>query len=548
MTAVAAPGTARRHAGRSWQLAGTGTLLRLAVRRDRMMLPVWVLALGLTVMSTASAFRTLYDTASDRAGLARSTNASGSLRALYGPVFSEAPGALVAWRMVALGGVLAAVMSVVVVVRHTREEEESGRQELLSSAVVGRRAPLTAALLAALAANALVALLVAAGLAGIGLPGGGALALGLAIGGTGLCFAGVAAVTAQLTESARAAKGIAGAVLGAAFVLRAAGDAARGGASSPLVWVSPVGWGEQVRAFAGNRWWVLLLPCAAAAVTAAAAYGLAGRRDMGAGLLAGRPGAAGASRRLGGPYGLAWRLQRGSLLGWALGFAVAGGAFDAVTDGAAELVGDNDATREIFARMGGHQGITEAFLSSMAGVLGMVAALYAVGSVLRLWAEETGGRAEPVLAGAVSRLRWAAGHLAFAFAGTAAVLAAGGLGMGLGYGLAAGDVGGQLPRVMGAVLAQAPAAWVLAGLAVLVFGAVPRASTGAWAVAGVCLGIGWLGPVLKLPGWVMDLSPFGHLPKLPGAAPSAAPFLGLTALAAVLTCAGLVALRRRDLG
>ncbi|MEV5240817.1 ABC transporter permease [Streptomyces cinnamoneus] len=548
MTAVAAPGPARRQAGRSWRLAGTGTLLRLAVRRDRVMLPVWVLALGLTVMSTASAFRTLYDTPSDRAGLARSTNTSGSLRALYGPVFSDAPGALVAWRMVALGGVLAAVMSVVVVVRHTREEEESGRQELLSSAVVGRRAPLTAALLTALAANALVALLVAAGLAGTGLPGGGALALGLAIGGTGLCFAGVAAVAAQLTESARAARGIAGAVLGAAFVLRAAGDAARGGASSPLVWASPVGWGEQVRAFAGDRWWVLLLPCAAAAVTAAAAYGLAGRRDTGAGLLAGRPGRPAASRLLGGAAGLAWRLQRGSLLGWALGFAVAGGVFGAVTDGAAELVGDNDATREIFARMGGHRGITEAFLSSMAGVLGMVAALYAVGSVLRLRAEETGGRAEPVLAGAVSRLRWAAGHLVFAFAGTTAVLAAGGLGMGLGHGLAAGDVGGQLPRVLGAVLAQAPAAWVLAGLAVLVFGAVPQASAGAWAVAGVCLAVGWLGPVLKLPGWVMDLSPFGHLPKLPGAVPSAVPFVWLTALAAVLTCAGLVALRRRDLG
>ncbi|GHC71348.1 ABC transporter permease [Streptomyces cinnamoneus] len=548
MTAVAAPGTARRHASRSWQLAGTGTLLRLAVRRDRVMLPVWVVALGLTVMSTASAFRTLYDTASGRAGLARSTNASGSLRALYGPVLDDAPGGLVAWRMVALGGVFAAVMSVVVVVRHTREEEESGRQELLSSAVVGRRAPLTAALLTALAANVLVALLVAAGLAGLGLPGGGALALGLAIGGAGLCFAGVAAVAAQLTESARAAKGIAGAVLGAAFVLRAAGDAARGGASSPLVWVSPVGWGEEVRAFAGNRWWVLLLPCAAAAVTAAAAYALAGRRDLGAGLLADRPGAAAASRRLAGAYGLAWRLQRGSLLGWALAFAVAGGVFGAITDGATELVGDNDGTREIFARMGGHQGITEAFLSSIAGVLGMVAALYAVGSVLRLRAEETGGRAEPVLAGAVSRLRWAAGHLAFAFLGTAAVLAAGGLGMGLGYGLAAGDVGGQLPRVLGAVLAQAPAAWVPAGLAVLVFGAVPQVSAGAWAAAGVCLAIGWLGPVLKLPGWVMGLSPFGHLPKLPGAVASAVPFVWLTALAAALTCAGLVALRRRDLG
>ncbi|MFI9237526.1 ABC transporter permease [Streptomyces sp. NPDC053079] len=548
MSTLTATAAAHRRAGRSSQLAGTGTLLRLALRRDRVLLPVWVLALVLTVVATANTFATLYDTAADRAGVARSTNASGSLRALYGPAFGDSPGGLVAWRMVAFGGVLAAIMSLVVVVRHTREEEETGRQELLSSCVVGRRAPLTSALLTAVCAHAVAALLITAGLAGAGLPTGGALALGLAVGGTGVCFAGVAAVVAQLTESARSARGITGAVVGFAFVLRAAGDAAAADASSPLVWISPIGWGEQVRAFAGDRWWVLLLPYAAAALTAAAAYGLAGRRDIGAGLLATRPGAAAAPRHLGGALGLAWRLQRGALLGWGLGFAVAGGVLGAVTDGASDLVGGNEGTREIIERMGGHQGITEAFLSSMTGMLGMVAALYAVSCVLRLRAEETAGRAEPVLAGAVGRLRWAAGHLAFAFLGTAVVLCVGGLAMGLGYGLASGDVGGRLPQVLGAALAQVPAAWVLASVAVLILGVRPQASVAAWAAAGLCLAIGWLGPALKLPRAAMDLSPFGHLPRLPGAELSAAPFLWLLAVTAVLTTVGLAALRRRDMG
>ncbi|MEU7137147.1 ABC transporter permease [Streptomyces sp. NPDC046261] len=547
MSTLTAPAPARRRTGRPSRLTGTGTLLRLALRRDRVMLPVWVLALVLTVLATANTFETLYDTPADRAGVARSTNTNGSLRALYGPVLGDSIGGLVAWRMVAFGGVLAAIMSLVIVVRHTREEEETGRQELLSSCVVGRRAPLTSALLTAVAAHAVTALLITAGLAGAGLPAGGALALALAISGTGVCFAGVAAVVAQLTESARSARGITGAVVGLAFVLRAAGDAAAAGATSPLVWVSPIGWGEQVRAFAGDRWWVLLLPYAAAALSAAAAYGLAGRRDIGAGFLATRPGAAAAPRHLGGALGLAWRLQRGSLLGWVSGFAVAGGVFGAVTDGASELVGGNESTREIFERMGGHQGITEAFLSSMTGMLGMVAALYAVGAVLRLRAEETAGRAEPVLAGAVSRLRWAAGHLAFAFLGTAVVLGAGGLTMGLAYGLTAGD-GGRLPEVLGAALAQAPAAWALASVAVLIVGVRPRLSAAAWAAAGLCLAIGWLGPALKLPQAAMDLSPFGHLPRLPGAELSTVPFLWLLAVTAVLTTVGLVALRRRDVG
>lgn len=121
--------------------AGTGVLLRLALRRDRLMTPLWVVLLGGSVASVARSFAALYGTAAERTALARSMNGNSSLRALYGPVFNDSVAGLTAWRMGGLGAVLAAVMSLVVVVRHTREEEETGRQELLSSAAVGRRAP-----------------------------------------------------------------------------------------------------------------------------------------------------------------------------------------------------------------------------------------------------------------------------------------------------------------------------------------------------------------------------------------------------------------------
>ncbi|MEV5598174.1 ABC transporter permease [Streptomyces sp. NPDC052496] len=546
MTAVTLPAATRT--GGSRGLAGTGTLLRLALRRDRLMIPAWVVLLGLTVVSMSSALEKFYDTPAKRAEVAGSMTANGSLRAVYGPVFSDSLGGLTAWRIGGIAALLAGVLSLLIVVRHTREEEETGRQELLSAAMVGRRAPLTAALLTALVADAALALFVTAGLAASGRPADGALALGLAVGGTGLVFAGLGAVTAQLTESARAAKGLAGAVLGAAFVLRAAGDAVTEDASSPLTWASPVGWAENLRAFADERWWVLLLFLAGTAVTAVTAYSLTARRDLGASFLPARPGPARAPASLSGPFGLAWRLQRTTLLGWSAGFLAAGAVFGGIIDGASGLVGDNEQTREIFQRMGGQQGLTDAFVSALTGILGMVAALYATGAVLRLRGEETGDRAEPVLAGAVGRLRWATGHLAIAFAGTALVLLLGGLGLGLTYGLTAGDVGGQLGPAVGAALAQTPAVWTLTGLAVLLVGALPKASAAAWAVVGGCLGIGWVGPAVRLPQWVMNLSPFSHLPKLPGAETTAAPFLWLLGLTAVLVAAGLAGLRRRDIG
>lgn len=453
------------------QLAGTGPLLRLALRRDRVMMPVWVLVTGLLVVSMPGSLRSVYATAAERAQVAASMNANSSMRAMYGPVFGDSLGALTAWRIGVYGALLAAVMSLIIVVRHTREEEETGRQELLSAAMVGRRAPMTAALLAALVANGCVALLVVGGLAGQGAPG--AIALGLAVAGAGMLFAGMAAIAAQLTESARAAKGITSAVLGAAFVLKAAGDAGTVGGESVLTWLSPLGWVENVRAFAGERWWVLALLAAAVVAQAGAAYVLAGRRDLGMSFLPTRPGPA--EGRLGTAGALAWRLQRGSVYGWSAGFLAAGVVFGGMAEGAADVVGGNEKTRQIIERMGGQSGLTDAFLAAMAGLLGLVAALYIVSSVLRLHGEESAARAEPLLAHAVGRLRWAGGHLAVAFGGSALILLLGGLGLGLGH-------GEEVGAAVGATLAQLPAVWLIGALAALLYGAAPgtRRPPGRW--------------------------------------------------------------------
>ncbi|MEU8974480.1 ABC transporter permease [Streptomyces monashensis] len=518
------------------QLAGTGILLRFALRRDRVLLPVWVAVNALMVLSMPNTLKTLYATAAQRADLRHQMAGNASLRAMIGPVFDDSLGALTAWRVGIYAGALAAVMSLLVVLRHTRDEEESGRQELISAGMVGRRAPLTAALLAAAVANTALCVLIVAGLAGQGTAG--ALALGLGVAGAGMVFATAAAITAQLTESARLARGLTAAVLGAAFVLRAAGDAASFDGSSVLTWLSPLGWLENLRAYAAERWWVLLLFVAATALQALVAYALAGRRDLGMSFLPTRPGPA--AGRLGTAGALAWRLQRGSVLGWSTGFFLAGVVYGGLTDGAAKLVGDNAQAREIFQRMGGRSGLTDAFLAAMVGMLGLVAALYVVSSVLRLNGEENSGRAEPVLAGAVGRLRWAAGHLLIAFGGSALIMLLAGLGFAVGYGR-------QIGPVLGACLLQVAAVWVIGGLAVLLHGILPRGATAAWGVAGTALLIGWIGPALNVPRAVLDLSPFGHLPKLPGGHLDWTPVGVLLALAALLVAGGLAGLRRRDL-
>ncbi|MGW1623208.1 ABC transporter permease [Streptomyces sp. NPDC002172] len=516
-------------------LAGTGTLLRLALRRDRVTTPVWIAVNALMVLSMPNTLKSLYGTDAERTDLVRQLQTNASYRALIGPLHDTSLGGLTAWRVGVYAGLLAAVTSLLVVVRHTRDEEESGRAELVASGAVGRRASLTAALLAAAVANAVLALLVTAGLAGQGTAG--ALSFGLGLAATGMVFATTAAVVAQLTESARLARGLTSAVLGAAFVLRAAGDAATSDGSSPWTWLSPLGWLENLRPFAAERWWVLLLFAAAVLLQGSAAYVLAGRRDLGMSFFPARPGPA--AGRLGSAAALAWRLQRGGVLGWSLGFFLAGVVYGGLTEGAADLVGDNKSAREIFERMGGQSGLTDAFLASMVGMLGLVAALYVVASVLRLHGEETSGRAEPVLAGPVGRLRWAAGHLTVAFGGAALIMLLAGLGFAVGYGKEVGPI-------LGACLVQLPAVWVIGGVAVLLFGVAPRFAPAAWGVAVAVLLIGWVGPALNAPRLVLDLSPFGHLPKLPGGGMEWEPVVTLTGLAVVLAGMGLTGLRRRD--
>jgi len=184
---------------------------------------------------------------------------------------------------------------------------------------------------------------------------------------------------------------------------------------------------------------------------------------------------------------------------------------------------------------------------------GLAAAAYATSAVLRLRAEETGGQAEPLLATAVGRIRWGLSHIAVAVVGTAVLLAVAGVAAGLGYGLRTGSAGSEVTRLLGAAMVQLPASLAVAGAAVVLFGLAPRASVaGAWTVVGVMVLIALFGQVLRLSPWVLDVSPFTHVPKLPGASltmhTAGAPLLWLSLAVLALAAAGLAGLRRRDIG
>lgn len=566
MTAVRVPHVPEVPARRAWApapaLTGTGELAKLALRRDRMLLPIWVYLVLVGTAVNAYTFAHLYKTEASRKALAASGLNNPALLFLYGRLNGTSVGGLTAWRYGVWAALFAALMSIFTVVRHTRANEETGRQELIGSARVGRQAPLAASLLVSVVANVMLTVLLAVVLSLIGLPVAGSVAFGLAVGTCGLAFTGLAGVAAQLTSGARAARGLGFAVLGLSFLLRAIGDAsggASGGASagrgiSWLTWVLPLGWTVMLRPYEAERWWVLALPVAVFAVGTWAAFALSARRDLGAGLLSDRLGRPAASSRLRGPFSLAWRLQGTALFWWAVGYTFIFGVSGAAGKGIAELAGTSEALKNEFTRIGGQSAIVNAYLAALMLMGGLVAAAYGVSAVLRLRSEETGALAEPVLAGAVGRVRWGLSHVVVAVLGSAVLLAVAGVTAGLGYGLAsAGSAGvspgGEVARMLAAGLAQLPAVLVLVGVAVLAFGLVPRACGAAgWTVFGLALVLALFGQSLRLSQWVLDVSPFTHSPRLPGGAVAAPPLLWLSLIAVVVGAAGLAGLRRRDIG
>ncbi|MDI3315475.1 MAG: ABC transporter permease [Mycobacterium sp.] len=529
------------HERQGSHFSGTLGLLRLYLRRDRIVLPLWVMLLSVPLATVyVGSIEKVYPDQAARDALAASIMASPAQRALYGQVYADNPGAIGIWKA-GMFHLLIAIAVILTVIRHTRADEETGRTELVDSAAVGRCASLTAALLLSFGAAVITGVIGAAGLLTTDVPHSGSLAFGAALAASGLVFTAVAAVAAQLSPSARFTRGAAFAVLAVAFTLRAVGDAGSGS----LSWLSPLGWSLQVRPYAGDRWWVLALHLVTTVALTVMAYLPLARRDVGAGMIAERPGPGRAGWSLRGTGGLAWRLDRGGVLIWTVGLCLYGLLIGTIVHGIGEEIGSS-AARDIVVRMGGTSALEQAFLAMAFSMLGMAASAFAVSLSLRLQQEEVAGRAETVLAGAVGRISWAATHLTIAIGGPATAMLLAGVTAGLGYGVAAGDVAGNLATVLGTAAVQLPAVWLLAAVTVALFGVVPRFTPVAWGVLLGFIAVYLLGSLSGAPQWVLDLEPFAHIPRVGGGNFNAVPLLWLLAIDTALIVLGAAFFRHRD--
>ncbi|MEM9038408.1 MAG: ABC transporter permease [Actinomycetota bacterium] len=522
--------------------AGTWSLVRTRARVDRLRLTLWTVGIITMVAVSAASIESLFPTQADLDSAAAGSD-NPAIRAFNGPAQAlDTLGGQVAFQIGAPGFTIAALAGIMLTTRLTRREEEVGRLELVRSLPVGRGAPMAAAAIVVGAVHVVVGLGVAISCLLSDLPAAGAWAFGLGYVAVGWVFTAISLVTAQIAPTSRSAGGLAGAVLAASFVLRAVGDMTNG----VLSWLSPIGWAQAARPWADERWWVFAIPLVVTAATGVFARALLARRDLGGGLVPQRRGPASAAPGLATPLALAVRLQRGTVIGWSVGLALFGFVYGVIVDSIEDFVSDNEAMADFMAAGDGGASLTDSYLGQSMRVLALIASGFAAQSVLRARSEEMSGRAEPLMAGAITRRSWLGSHAGVAAIGSVAVVVLGALWVAVGVLIATGELD-RAPSLLGAGLSYVPSLLVVVGFGVAITGWSPRATGITWALVAGSLVIGMFGPLLDLPTWVSNLSPFEHVALVPAESSAVAPLVLLSAVAAGLAVVGLAGIDRRDL-
>jgi ABC-2 type transport system permease protein len=511
---------------------------------------LWGYIFGITVVSSAWGYASVYKTAAQRARLAALFGTNPGLDAVNGPAYQiQTVAGYTAWKSLMFLMLAGAVWGLLTGTKLLRGEEDAGRWELLLAGrttrgrAVGQALAGLGAGLATLWALTAVITVVAGQLPRVGIGAGPALFFSVAAVTPAAMFLAVGALASQLAASRRQAAAYAGAVLGAAYALRMVADSGTG--LVWLRWLSPLGWVEELRPLTSPHPLALLPAAALVAACGGAAISLAGRRDLGASVFPSHDRARPRVWFLSGPAGLAARLALPSLLGWATAIGAWALLMGFIAKQGGSFLTTSASVEKVISRFGAHGSSASAYLGFTFVIVAWLVAFAAAAQVTSMRREEAEGRADHLLVRAVSRWWWLGGQVIFA----AAVLAGCGLLAGLlaWAGAASQDAGIGLVAMLGAGINLVPPALTVLGAGVLTLGIWPRATTAVtYGVLAWSLLIQLAGGFFGSNHWLLDTSVFHHLAAAPAVSPHWPGAAVLAVTGAGATLLGAAAFHRRD--
>lgn len=435
----------------------------------------WALLFALTVASSALTYVSSFPDAASRTRLAMSMQGDGGVSMLLGPISGVGTvGGYTTYKTFVFLTTVGAVWALLAATRLLRGEEDAERWQLL---VLGPTGP----------AGATAATLVSLGGAVVVVGVGGGLGAWVAaidpdVGfGTAACagyaaslivpmatFAAVGAVTSQLARSRRLASGVGLGAIGAAFVVRMIADS--GPRAHWLLWATPFGWSERVRALQATSLPPILVGGVATSVLAWGAVWAAGHRDVGAGVWA--PSEVVRPRLFGlrSVWGLNLRTQISSLIGWFVGIVAGAGALGVVAHLTASTPPESMA--DLLGRFGAHGSFEREYFGIAFLLLAAVLALLPAGILGDAAADELDGRTVHVLARSPRRPQVLLAPVAVAAGAIVGTAVAAGV---VAYGVARSQSAAPpFGSMIAAAANMVPVAFVALALGTVLLATVPR--------------------------------------------------------------------------
>jgi len=534
---------------RAGQRPGTviaGLTARKAVRSG----VLWGYIFGIAVASSAVSYTTIYKTQAQRDSLAAAYGSNKATSALFGPAPQlQTVAGFTVFKISMTLMILGAVWGLLTSTRLLRGEEDNGRWELLLAGQTTRKGATTQAL-CGLGAGALTlwaltgVIVVLTGLdSKVNISAGPALFFALAMVATGVLFLAVGALTSQLVATRRQAASCAAAFLGVTYAIRMIADAGVG--LHGLIWVSPLGWVEELRPLTAPQPLALLPIIAFTGVLAIVAVHLAGIRDVAASIVPDRARSRPQLRLLSGPTGLAIRMQRPAVIGWWVAIALSGSLYGLVAKSAGGTI-SGSSVRQVFAKLGAPGTGADAVLGVCFLIMAALVAFVAAGQLTAARSEESGGRLDCLLVRPVSRSSWLAGRLLVA----AVVLLASGVVAGIFAWLGAATQNTSLgfATMLDAGVNVVPPAITILGVGVLTFGFLPRVtSIVVYALLGWSLLVVIIGGIGAINHWILDTSVFHQMASAPAVSPRWEANCVMAAIGVASAVVGGSAFRRRDL-
>jgi len=526
-------------------------IARLTARKAARSGVLWGYVFGVYVASTALGYAATYKTQTERDHLATTFGTNAAIDALIGPARQiQTVAGFTAWRSLGVLSIVGAVWGLLAATRLLRGEEDAGRWEALLAGQTTPRRGAAQALIGLGVGAATLWMLTAVVTIAVGrsskvdIDVGAAMFFALVLVASAVMFLAVGALASQLAATRRQAAAYGGAALGLSYALRLVSDSST--RFGWLRWVSPLGWVEQLRPVTASRPLVLLPIAGFTAVLVVSAISLAGRRDLGASVLPDRNTAEARTRLLSGPLGLAIRLARPTVAGWAVAIGVFALLLGFIAKAAGEAISSSSSAEHAISHLGAPGSGPGAFLGVTFLMVALVVALMGVAQVVAARTEESGGELDNLLVRPVRRWSWLVGRLVVAIA--ACVISGLIAGVCSWVGETSQHSGVRFTTLLGAGFNIVPPAVLLLGVGLLTLGIWPRAvSITVYGVLAWSFLVDLIGGIIGLNHWVLDSSVFHQIAVAPAVAPNWTTNGILVAVGLAMATIGGIAFMHRDL-